>query len=296
MSYASELRAEICSDPPRELCCARSALLGLFLPSALISGEEVTVALAGDGVVQFTEALAERVYHAKARISTRRGGGGARTFSFSSKAALNLVASTDELSFSVECRLKCPACGQYFLRGLFLSCGHACDPASELRLELTPARRASQISSALAEMELPPLLSKRRGKTVLYYRSGTLLLDLLGRMQLLDAMYALSDALIVRDFKNQETRSTNCIIKNLKSSSDARSEQLRVIRILREKNLLTSLPEDLQNTAKLLLENSDDSLAQLAMKSVPSLTKSGIYHRLLKIMHIAQEMQICGKE
>lgn len=292
MSYASDLRADICSDSPKELCCARSALLGLLLPSALTAGEEVTVSLAGEGVVKFTEDLIRRVYHADPHITTRRGGGGARTLSFSSKAGANLVGEADEPAFSASRRFKCPQCGQYFLRGLFLSCGHACDPAVELRLELTPASRTVQICSGLSEMDLPPLRSTRKGRPVLYYRSGTVLLDLLGRMQLLDAMYALSDALIIRDFKNQETRSTNCIVKNLRSSSDARSEQLRVLRLLREKNLFGSLPDDLQNTAKLLLENSDDSLSQLAMKSVPPLTKSGIYHRLLKIMHIAKELQL----
>lgn len=289
MSYAGELKTTILGDEPKDLCCARACLLGMTLPTATVAGDEISCALTVASS-DFFRSLAERVYHTEISVENRRGGGGACRVSFRSKAAAKLLCDPTGDALTPTNIWKCPSCSTYFLRGLFLACGYICDPAKELRLEWSPGYRSEQIAVLLGELGFTPLRSKRARREVFFFRSGALLMDLLGKMQLLDAMYALSDALIIRDLKNQETRSTNCIIKNLRVSSDARTEQIKVVRRLRDKNLLTSLPDDLRRTAELLIENSDDSLAQLAMKSVPPLTKSGVYHRLLKIMRYAEEV------
>lgn len=291
MSYTQRIRKTIIANHPRELCCARSALIGMILPSARHDGEQTVFDLAGE-TSDYAIYLIERVYHTVATIRCRRGGGGARTVSFSSKAADKLLSEADRDGFSVSDRFKCPECAQNYFRGLFLSCGMMCEPQRELRMEFNVKVRAGIIRGVVQSSGLTPLETKRGDRTVLYFRSGTCLMDMLGQMQLLDTMYELSDTLIIRDLKNQETRSTNCIVKNLRISSAARAEQLAAVRRLRDKNLLSGLSDDLRRTALLLLENPDDSLAGLAMKSNPPVTKSGIYHRLLKIMEYAKEMQV----
>ncbi|MDY3864803.1 MAG: DNA-binding protein WhiA [Eubacteriales bacterium] len=263
-----------------------------MLPTAECIAGATVFDLVGDEASSYAARLIDTVYHVSATFSNRRGGGGARRVCFSSKAAEKLLTEASHDGFETDKRFKCPLCAQYFFRGLFLSCGMMCDPTSELRMEFTPKLRADILLHTFRGVGVLPLTAMRAGRTVLYFRSGTALLDMLGQMQLLDAMYALSDTLIIRDLKNQETRSTNCIVKNLRTSSAARAEQLTAIRRLQEKNLLSGLTDDLRRTALLLLENSDDSLAMLAMKSNPPVTKSGIYHRLLKIMEYAKEMQV----
>ena len=281
MSYTQALRKAILADFPRELCCARSFLIGLMLPTAECIAGATVFDLVGDEASSYAARLIDTVYHVSATFSNRRGGGGARRVCFSSKAAEKLLTEASHDGFETDKRFKCLLCAQYFFRGLFLSCGMMCDPTSELRMEFTPKLRADILLHTFRGVGVLPLTAMRAGRTMLYFRSGTALLDMLGQMQLLDAMYALSDTLIIRDLKNQETRSTNCIVKNLRTSSVARAEQLTAIRRLQEKNLLSGLTDDLRRTALLLLENSDDSLAMLAMKSNPPVTKSGIYHRLL---------------
>ena len=60
--------------------------------------------------------------------------------------------------------------------------------------------------------------------------------------------------------------------------------------MLYDKKILNQLPEELISTAKMRLENPDMSLSQLAMHSVPPLTKSGISHRMTKIVKLAEEL------
>lgn len=292
MSYTQELRKTISADRPRELCCARSSLIGMILASARGLAEVTAFDLAGDDCAAYAMDLIDRVYHVPAVVRNRRGGGGARCIQFVSKAADKLLSEAEHPGFSVAARFKCSSCAQYFFRGLFLACGMMCEPKSELRMEFTPKAHIPALRTAFLTAGLTPLETMRGGRTVFYFRSGSYLMDILGQMQLLDAMYALSDTLIIRDLKNQETRSTNCIVKNLRASSAVRAEQLAAVRMLKEKNLLSGLTDDLRRTAMLLLENGDDSLAGLAMKSNPPVTKSGMYHRLLKIMEYAKEMQL----
>lgn len=275
---------------PREPCCARSMLIGLLLPSAEAVDPEICFEVSGAPVAAYAARLIGRVYRAEATIHTRQGGGGARSVRFSSKAGEKLIMEADKPSFSVRERYKCPNCHTYFLRGAFLAAGRMCDPMRELRLEFSPRCRNDVIASALTEAGIPPLAASRGGRSLCYYRSGAAIMDILGQMQLLDAMYAFSDTLIVRDLKNQETRSTNCIVKNLKASSAARAEQLSAVRALASRSLLSGLPADLYDTAMLLLDHPDDSLAGLAQRSVPPISKSGIHHRLLRIMAYAKQV------
>lgn len=290
MSHTLSIRKAIMESEPREPCCARSMLIGLLLQSGVAAGTEICFDVSGAPVAAYTARLIQRVYRAEASIRTRKGGGGARSVRFSSKAGEKLLTEADKPTFSVRERYKCPTCHTYFLQGAFLAAGRICDPIRELRLEFSPRYRIDALVRDLTEAGIPPLVATRGGRALCYYRSGAAIMDILGQMQLLDAMYAFSDTLIVRDLKNQETRSTNCIVKNLKASSTARAEQLSAVRALASRSLLSGLPDDLYDTAMLLLDHPDDSLAGLAQRSVPPISKSGIHHRLLRIMAYAKQV------
>ena len=57
-----------------------------------------------------------------------------------------------------------------------------------------------------------------------------------------------------------------------------------------ENNLFNFLPDELQETAKMRLKHPDMSLNQLSIHSVPPISKSGITHRMSKIMKLGKEL------
>ena len=59
--------------------------------------------------------------------------------------------------------------------------------------------------------------------------------------------------------------------------------------------LLPGLPEELADIARLRLLYPEASLAQLAALTTPPLTKSGVNHRLQKILDFAQKAEIGQK-
>ncbi|MBR2880079.1 MAG: DNA-binding protein WhiA, partial [Oscillospiraceae bacterium] len=64
----------------------------------------------------------------------------------------------------------------------------------------------------------------------------------------------------------------------------AASAQLEKIRFLDREVGLDNLPPDLQEVAYLRIANPEASLTDLAMLSDPPVSKSGINHRLRKLM------------
>ena len=95
---------------------------------------------------------------------------------------------------------------------------------------------------------------------------------------------------IANELKNNANRLRNFDTVNITKAVDAANSQITVIRELYDRNLLGSLPSELEATARLRLENPDMSLAQLAIHSVPPVSKSGITHRLQKIMEFGERL------
>jgi DNA-binding protein WhiA len=64
--------------------------------------------------------------------------------------------------------------------------------------------------------------------------------------------------------------------------------QVLSIEALIAAGLFEDLPDELKRTAKLRLENSDVSLTELVELHVPKISKSGLNHRLSKLIDIAK--------
>jgi DNA-binding protein WhiA len=92
------------------------------------------------------------------------------------------------------------------------------------------------------------------------------------------------NAQIERSIRNDENRATNCVTENISRAIRTGARQFAAIEYLEEQNLIAALPEDLQFTARLRLNNPDITLSELAELHFPPITKSGLYHRLEKIM------------
>ena len=76
--------------------------------------------------------------------------------------------------------------------------------------------------------------------------------------------------------------------RNARKAVEAAQEQLESIRKLQRAGLLDQLPDKLQLTAALRLENPELTLSELAEEFDPPVTKSCLNHRLRKITQLAK--------
>ena len=69
-------------------------------------------------------------------------------------------------------------------------------------------------------------------------------------------------------------------------------EQLDAIRKIEREIGIENLPENLQETALLRIANPEASLSDLAMLSDPPVSKSGLSHRLRKLVEISKNHEV----
>ena len=67
------------------------------------------------------------------------------------------------------------------------------------------------------------------------------------------------------------------------------------IRTLQEAGALETLPEQLRETARLRMEYPDLTLARLAEKFDPPVSKAGLSHRFKRIQEAARRLEAAGK-
>ena len=91
-------------------------------------------------------------------------------------------------------------------------------------------------------------------------------------------------AKIEKDMRNSINRKVNCDSANADKIVSAAAAQLDRIRFLDREIGLDNLPPDLQEIAFLRIANPEASLSDLAMLSDPPISKSGVNHRLRKLM------------
>jgi len=92
-----------------------------------------------------------------------------------------------------------------------------------------------------------------------------------------------------RDFRNYLNRTTNCETANIDKTVSASAEQRAAIELIEEHRGLNHLPAPLYEAAMLRLSHPDATLQELA--DLAELGKSGMNHRLARLVRIAKEIR-----
>ena len=104
------------------------------------------------------------------------------------------------------------------------------------------------------------------------------------------ALFSVMNAKIENEIRNDSNRKRNCDTHNIDKAVMASGTQISVIARINELGLLSSLPDGLEATARLRLQNPEMSLNNLARISRPPLSKSGLVHRLKRIVEIGEQL------
>ncbi len=292
MSYATALKSAMCQREPEKNCCRRAYLNGFLITNASHTEKNISVKLSGGEVRNAFLTQMERQFHVVAQTVPCRGGGDTCEISFASTSASSFLDAIDRGEEIEVVTLRCKECRKWFLRGIFLSCGNPSDPGNSFRLDLTPRYRVPEIAEYLTSIGLKPLVATRRAKQILFYRSGEIIGDMYGMMGENEAYFELQNEFFKKELNNLTNRQNNCMISNIMRSVKRGGELIDLLTRMKEQNKLSLLPPDLKSTAELRLSYPDYTLPQLAAVSVPPLTKSGLNHRLRRILEIARKLDL----
>lgn len=293
MSFSQDVKAELASTPPRKPCCRRALLHGLLYSSSC-EGERLTATFSDALTSELAVSLIKFAYGRQAEIENfSRGAHKYTSITFASKNAvkkLDLFAKTKDESVICEC----PECISAFMRGVFMTTGSINAPGSATHLELkfSNAERIGCIFDILCASGLDPLVSKKGDDFRIYYKNRAAVQDFLSYIGCNHAVFELVNFQLQKDLRNDENRATNCVTRNINRSITASSKHIQAITKIKDSGLMPALPEKLRLTAELRLQNPEASFDELASLHTPPISKSGVNHRLEKIMDwYAQHVQ-----
>ena len=184
-------------------------------------------------------------------------------------------------------------CRRAWIRGAFLGCGSLSDPQRGYRAEfvLEDASRAAYLIRLLALCDVQAGLVRRRGALVVYVRQGDALVTLMGLMGAARAVLDIENIRAAGSLRAAVNRVTNCDSANVSKQLSAAQQQVARITRISLAEGLNALPDGLEQLARLRLSNPDVTLAQLGELLNPPLSKSGVQHRMERIMRYAQGIQ-----
>ncbi len=296
MSFADEVREELCELPVRQECCRRALTEGLLICAQRGEGKSMTVRYRQETVATLASAMIRRQY-GKAPDSEMTGACGHRYYDlvFSSPAFYKRFLQWHESPEGEReaVHIGCDACRAAFLRGAFLACGTLNDPHKSYHLEflLPNGALADVLETVLTEAGYPPRRIARPRGIELYYKNSESVEDMIALLGSQHHIFRILNNRIERDIRNNENRATNCVAKNIEKSISASAAQIEAINALMERGRLESLPEPLRETAMLRYRNPDTTLDELAARHAPPISKSGLNHRLQKILSMAKELK-----
>ena len=180
-----------------------------------------------------------------------------------------------------------------YLRASFLGAGTVTSPEKAYQIEWTASdeHHRQLIEKLLISGGLAPKHHLRRGREVIYLRGAQPVADALALMGASAAVMDLENTRITKEMRQKANRVNNCDEHNGERMLNAGSDQCDAIRLIGIQRGLSTLPHALEEAARLRLEHPDLSLTDLGRLMDPPTGKSGVNHRMRRLMEIAREIE-----
>lgn len=178
-----------------------------------------------------------------------------------------------------------------YIRGVFLGAGSLNNPNNTYHLEiiLKDKETAEKIIEILEEFGINSKSLDRKKGCSIYMKDGEEISKLLAFMGANQAVIKFEEIRVVKETRNNINRIVNCETANLNKTINASVEQINAINKLIQQDELKRLSKGLQEIAMLRIENPEASLIDLGRMLETPIGKSGVNHRLKRIVEIAKE-------
>lgn len=299
MSFASDVKTELCRGKLSRKCCAQAEACGVLLYCNQFSLQQVKIVTESPAFSQRLPPLFHKAFGLSFDEKGDPGGSGKRIFTITDPEKLAHIwdicafdpgGPAHHINFGL---LEETHCRQAFLRGAFLSGGSVTDPQKGYHLELATTHRSvsRELTALLLEMGYSPKEATRKANYITYFKQSEAIEDLLTAIGAPVSAMELMNAKAEKLLRNGVNRRVNCEAANVDKTVDAALEQRRAIQVLRQAGVLDTLSPKLREAAQLREENPELSLSQLADLCDPPVTKSSLSHRLRKLIALSKQTE-----
>ena len=185
MSFAGDVKNELCRLPLSRRCCAQAEAYGVLLYCNTFQTGQIRIVTESEAFARRLPVLFRKAF----RVSFDRlpPGGGKQVFSIDDPAKLAAVrqvfgcdpgALALHVNFAV---LEESCCRCAFLRGAFLAGGSVTDPRKSCHLELATSHHSvsREVLALMRELDQQPKAAQRKGNAVIYFKQSEKIEDFL---------------------------------------------------------------------------------------------------------------------
>ena len=307
-SFSAKVKAELIRLPLGKACCMLSEISALTMTSghlAFRGGGWISISYRLDdaGTARRMLLLLKKRLNVNPTLhftqTARMGGRKTCVLSLTGSDAHTLLnalhmAETDE-DGQMHLKRMAPrhpmtrqCCRRAFLRGAFLGAGTMTNPEKGYHFEwkAEDEQLPRTLEKLLEKCELPYRAYERKGVQVIYLKSAQHIADMLALMGAGQSVLDMETIRVGKQVKAVATRAANCDEHNGDRMMEAAQRQAEVIRKISLKQGLFTLPPALREIARLRLDNPEMSLKELGELMDPPVGKSGVNHRMRRLMEI----------
>ena len=297
MSFAADVKTELCRAPLSRRCCAQAEAYGVLLYCNTFQAGQARIVTENEAFSRRLPVLFKKAF--KLAFDRLPEGEGKQVFVIEDPVKLAVLHQTFgdhpralalHLNFAA---VEEDCCRAAFLRGAFLAGGSVTDPMKGYHLELVTSHYhvGRELPALLREAGFEPKEAERKGSRVVYFKQSDHIEDFLTYLGAPVSAMAVMNAKLERDLQGRVNRQVNCDSANLDKTVAAAREQLAAIGRLEESGRLDFLPDKLREAARLRVEHPELNLGQLGALCEPGVSKSAFNHRMRKLMELAESAE-----
>jgi len=293
MSFSGETKNELCALPLEETCCITAECYGLLLFCREFTEKSIRILTEHESVVKRFRELCRNLFSVvpKTVPPKAKKQGAKYELSFTGEEAERIFSFFGHDSAQVSMRINYDiilpqCCRRSFLRGVYLTGGSITDPNSGYHLEVSTSffNLSTDIIEVMESIGLSPKKTTRNGKNIVYFKSSEEIEDFLNNIGASTSAFQLMEIKVMKDVRNRINRVNNCDSFNISRSINAGVAQAEIIRKTIEEKGKSHFPQELRELALLRVENPEISLKELGEMLEKPLSKSGVNHKLRRIM------------
>lgn len=179
------------------------------------------------------------------------------------------------------------------LREAFIKSGSITDPNKEYHLEVLfkTKKKAVELQNLLLNFEIQSRVIKKGNGYITYIKNSEDIVSFLALIGANRGVLRFEEIRVLKDARNNVNRIVNCETANLNKTLGASENQIKAIKRLKKSHKFNYLPEELKEVAEIRLKNPDLSYEDIGKLLKNSISKSGVSHRLNKIIRMEKEQK-----
>ena len=306
MSFASQVRKELCSNTSSSVNNLKAELYGMMLFSKKFSSSKITFKTENNYTVNRYMNLAENLFvpliEKTSTLKAKKNNTKLYTVNFIDENDCRRIFeefghSDKKISLRINwANIDDEELLPSFLRGVFLSCVSITNPEKSYHLEFcVPYKNLSsdlcRVIEEIPQCSIKASVINRGGVFVTYIKGSEQITDLLTYIGAVNSAMEIMGTKAVKQVRNNVNRKRNSEIANIEKVAAASAKQINAIEKIIKYKKIESLPDDLKEIAYLRLENPDMSLRMLGESLNPKISRSGVNHRIQRLIEYSYNLK-----